>query len=236
MDIDPSRHAALEAYLCGFLTPARLAAIERVLAQRTRFVTVVLDDLGHAANANAVLRSCECMGVQDVHLIGARGRFRLVRGVSAGAAKWLTLRRYSEPGVDNTAVCLNGLREAGYRIVATALTPGAVPVEELPLDRPIALCLGNEDRGISDTTRRLAETTVRLAMSGFTQSFNVSVATALCLHGIVARLRRGEAAWQLSGADHENLRFDWVCKSVRHRRQLVERFLAESAPFSDRQS
>ncbi len=227
MDIEPSCRKAVEAYLCGFLTAGRLAAIERVLAQRTRFLTVVLEELCHAPNASAILRSCECLGIQDVHVISERNRFRLVRGASSGAAKWLTLRHYSAAGADNTAVCLTALREVGYRIVATSLQPGAVPVQELPMDRPVALCVGNEENGISDKLYGMAEARVFLPMCGFTQSFNVSVATALCLHSLTERLQQSDISWHLSNAARDELRFEWICKSLRHRRLLVERFLAE---------
>ena len=60
---------AMLAYLRGFISDRRRVRIEAVLAERTRWLTVVLEDIYQPHNASAVLRSCECFGVQDVHII-----------------------------------------------------------------------------------------------------------------------------------------------------------------------
>ena len=56
-------------YLAQYITLHKRAAIERVLSQRTRFFTVVLEDIFKPQNASAVLRTCDCFGIQDIHLI-----------------------------------------------------------------------------------------------------------------------------------------------------------------------
>lgn len=56
-------------YLGQFITEHKKSVMERVLAERTRFITVVLEDIFKPHNANTVLRTCDCFGVQDIHMI-----------------------------------------------------------------------------------------------------------------------------------------------------------------------
>ena len=107
------------AYLRDFVSERRRARIETVLAERTRWLTVALEDIYQPHNASAVLRSCECFGVQDVHIIENRNEYSLNPGVDMGASHWLTLRRYREEGADNTTPALDALKERGYRLYAT---------------------------------------------------------------------------------------------------------------------
>jgi len=59
----------LIAYLEGFVTEKRVGLIEKNLKERTRYVTLVLEDIFQPQNASAVIRSCDCFGVQDLHVI-----------------------------------------------------------------------------------------------------------------------------------------------------------------------
>jgi tRNA (guanosine-2'-O-)-methyltransferase len=68
----------LVAYLGQYITAHKKSAIERVLAQRTRFFTVVLEDIFKPHNASAVLRTCDCFGIQDIHLIEKKYFLKLV--------------------------------------------------------------------------------------------------------------------------------------------------------------
>jgi tRNA (guanosine-2'-O-)-methyltransferase len=66
------------------------------LNRRTRYITVVLENIYQPQNASAVLRSCECLGIQDVHVIENRNSFNVNPEVDIGASKWLTINRYSD--------------------------------------------------------------------------------------------------------------------------------------------
>ena len=102
---------------------------EHVLNMRTRYITVALEDIYQPHNASAVLRSCECFGIQDVHIIENNNEYRINPEVVMGASKWLNLIRYREKEF-NTMEAVRVLREKGYRIIATSPGTGAVPLEE----------------------------------------------------------------------------------------------------------
>ncbi len=167
------------ALLEPFLTPRRLRRIEEILDERTRTLTVVLEDVHDPHNAAAVLRSCDAFGVQDVHVVAgpvAGGSFRPSKRVSKGTARWLTLHWWPDP-----ASCVRALRARGLRVAVSDLQ-GGMPLDDLDLTRPTALVFGNEHAGVSDAMRDLADVRFFVPMHGFVQSLNISVAAAICLH------------------------------------------------------
>lgn len=220
-------------YLAEFMLEGRKERIEEVLAQRTRYLTVVLEDIYHAPNASAVIRSCECFGIQNLHVIENTKRYKPNTDVVRGAAKWIDLSRYRQEK-NNTATCLENLKKAGYKVVATSLKDEkAIKPEDLPLTDPVALVFGTEELGVSDVVYELADYNVKIPMYGFTDSFNISVATALCLQPLSAKLRltepssskvgrkNSQIAWQLSENEKNELRFQWYQKSVKNSQKLL---------------
>ncbi len=188
--------------------------VEAALGQRTRYLAVVAEDLYQPHNAAAVVRACECFGVQDLHVISNRNVFRIEDDQARLAAETLTIRHYNHEGADNTRICLESLKRQGYRIVATTLRGDSAPLGELPLDCKTALCFGAEEPGLSDQAHDLADLRVFLPMHGFTQSFNISVSAAICLDELTERLRREGRPWPLDGAARRELRAKWRAASA----------------------
>jgi tRNA (guanosine-2'-O-)-methyltransferase len=225
--MDRLLQTALIRHLCGLVSARRLRRIEGALAVRTRYATVVLEDIFQPQNASAVLRTCEAMGVQDVHVIELSNCFAVCKNVVQGADKWLTLRRYGEPPCDNTARCLGALRAGGYRLAAMTLRRGGIALEELEADRPTAFCFGAEEGGLSETAHGLADVLVRIPMHGFTQSFNISVAAALCLHDFTRKVRASGAPWRLGEQEAIDLKLEWLKKSLPGGEGIAARFLED---------
>lgn len=221
----------LIAHLETFLTPERKARMDIVLPQRTRYITLILENIYQPHNASAVVRSCECFGIQDVHIIENSYRFERTRGVSMGSDKWLTLNRYNELD-DNTPSCFEALKANGYHIAAMTLSPGARPLSELSLEQPVALAFGTEISGLSETAHTLADSFVYLPMRGFTQSFNISVSAALALSELRERLEISPYHWRLSAAEQNTLKLTWLCRSIRSSETIIEEWLAASTKTS----
>lgn len=205
---------ALMAFLEPMVSDRRMELIGAVLARRTRYLTIVLEDIFQPQNASAVLRSCDCFGVQDVHIIENRNRYQLNPKVELGAAKWLTLHRHNDKG-HNTADALQQLRKAGYRIVAASPGPGGCPIEKFDLSAgKAAIVLGTELSGLSDEALRLADETLCIPMVGFTESLNISVSAAVILHKLTTELRKSGIPWKLSMQEEKTLRLQWIRNSV----------------------
>lgn len=209
----------LATYLAGFVTENKREKIAAVLAERTRHLTVMLEDIYQPHNASACLRSCECLGVQDVHIVETRNEYRPNKEVSMGSSKWLTLHRYR-----TAASAIETVKNRGYRIVATTPNEGGYDLTTLPLERPVALLFGTEEEGLTQEALDAADETMRLPMYGFTQSYNISVTLAVSLSQLVARVRESEIDWHLSDEEQRELTLSFYRRIIKRHDLLEEKF------------
>lgn len=216
-------------YLSGFITPERWRLFEQVLENRTRYLTIVLEDIFQAQNASAVLRSCDCFGVQNVHVIENRNRFEIDREVAMGASKWLTIHKYNQSD-QNSLQAINNLKGQGYRIVATTPHEGDIKLEDFDLSKgKAAFIFGTELTGITDIVKQEADEFVKIPMYGFTESFNISVSAALCLHHLTHQLRfHSNVNWKLKEEEKQEIMLEWLRKTIKSSDSLEERFLKTS--------
>ena len=216
---------SLLPYLRTFITEERDARILEVLANRTRHFTVVLEDLYQTQNISAVMRTCECYGVQDVHIIEKENEFIIHDAISMGSNKWLTLHNYkNESG--NVARCADWLHANGYKLIATLPAENSVFVDDLPVDEKTAFFFGTELTGLSDEAVAVCDGAVKIPMYGFTESFNISNSVAILTSNMTERLRRSQVDWRLSPDEHDELYFEWLCKSIRNIDLILKRELA----------
>lgn len=227
-----SRNPDLRANFIKFLIPVvaehRYELFQTVLNSRTRYVTVVLEDLFQAQNASAVLRSCECFGVQDVHIIENTNRFEVNPEVDMSASKWLTLHKHCALP-NNTASAINALKLMGYRVVATTPHEGAHYIHEFDVTKgEFALLFGTELTGLSEEALNMADEFVKLPMYGFVQSYNISVSVALCLYELLNRVKATVPHWGLADDERADILLRWLLLSVKGWEMLERRFLAET--------
>lgn len=161
-------------------TTRRQERVRSVLERRQPDLTLILENVHDPHNVSAILRSCDAVGVLQVHAVYSiesppPGMF--ARQTSAGAAKWVDVVRH-----DSMTACVTELRGAGFQVLATALSQESRPLHDWDLTRSVALVIGNEMRGVSDEAMALADGLVEIPMVGMVQSLNVSVASAVCLY------------------------------------------------------
>jgi tRNA (guanosine-2'-O-)-methyltransferase len=216
-----SQNQVIYNYLSGFISENKQSKITEIIENRTRYITIVLEDIFQPHNASAVLRTCDCFGIQDVHIIENRNKYEVNPDVALGSSKWIDINKYT--GLENnTASCISYLKEQGYRIVATTPHKNDYTPENLPLDKKIALVFGTEMEGLSETGLKLADDFVKIPMYGFTESLNISVSAALLLRAIVERLHQSGIAWQLTDEEKLGIRLQWV-KKVLKKSDLIEK-------------
>jgi tRNA (guanosine-2'-O-)-methyltransferase len=218
--------AELIKYMEGFVSERRRERLQTVLKERMRHMTVVLEDVYQAHNASAVLRSCDCFGVQDVHFIENRNKFKISEEVSMGATQWLSITKYNSED-NNTANCLKHLKSQGYRIVATTPHKNDKTLRELDVSKPFALVFGTEIDGITETVFEMADEFVKIPMYGFTESFNISVCAALCMHELTERIRNEKIPYQLSETEKEEIYLEWLKASVSKSELILKEYLSK---------
>lgn len=196
------------------LLAPRKERIEKILSLRTRNVTVVLDRLEDQFNMAAVLRTCEGMGLQDVHVIrNPDAKFAPNSKVTQGCDKWLDLHVHRD-----FKSCAKLLKERGYRVLASAIQPGATSLFELRFDQKIAIVLGNERFGVSDEVLEHSDGTFWIPMRGFSQSMNISAAASACVTRAISwRLEHLGPEGDLSAEERATLTEQFSFLSVKQR-------------------
>lgn len=208
-----------------YITDHKREFLEKVLDVRTRHITMVLEEIHQSQNASAVIRTCECMGIQDVHIIENDVKYSVNRRVVKGSYKWVDIIKY--PKENGAVTCYHQLKKKGYRILVTDPSPDGISIHDVPVDEKIALVMGNELNGTSDYALSQADMKVRIPMYGFTESMNISVSAAICLNTLIPKLHQSEIPWQLSSAEKDEIRLRWLRKMIK-RPEIMEREFLKS--------
>ncbi len=210
-----------------YLTHRRRERISKVLGNRTRRITVLLEDIFDPLNANAVLRTADGLGIQDIHVAENRHKFEVHSKVSGHAAHWLTIHRYRENFVaikdfrvkpegvpQSTKKAYESLKAAGYSILATSPRGKSDSLRTLDITKKYAVALGSEHWGLSDWAMENADELIALPMLGFTESYNISVTAAMVLHFLAERLRSERTDWGLEEKEKDELWKTWTARKV----------------------
>ncbi|WP_435262717.1 TrmH family RNA methyltransferase [Tenacibaculum sp. nBUS_03] len=213
----------LLTYLEGYITEKRKSTFYKVLNDRTRHFTVVLEDIFQPHNASAVVRSCDIFGIQDVYAIENKFTNKVSRHVAKGSQKWLNINRYKEDG-NNTKICINDLRVKGYQIIGTTPHTDSCVLSDFDITKKSAFVFGAEKDGISDYIKEEADGFLKIPMFGFTESLNISVAAAITLQDITSRLRKSSIDWQLTHEEKRLLYFNWIKNTIKNPDKIIEHY------------
>lgn len=198
-------------YLAEFMLPERYATMRRVVADRTRYMTVCAENTFHPQNASALVRHCEAFGVQELHAIEFLCGFQANTHIVRGTDKWVDIQRYT-----STPEAIDHLKKQGYRIVAATphtndLTPESFDVAK----GPFCLVFGTEKQGISPEIMAVADEFVKIPMYGFVESLNVSACAAILIQGLIEKLHRSDIDWRLSPEEQSELLYSWMRESIK---------------------
>ena len=207
----------------SIISPSKQEMYERISKERTKHLTVVLENIYQEHNASAVLRTCDCFGIQELHAIEKNNQYKVQRDIALGAGRWVDLYNYNL-GESPTMDCINKLKQKGYKIVATTPHEKDVTIQELDLTQPIALVFGTERQGISQEILDSADEFVKIPMYGFTESFNISVSVALALNVLRDRLEKSDLDWKLNEQEQTLLKIKWCKKILRSGNEMETEF------------
>jgi len=192
------------------ISSQRAHIIEKTARERTNYLTVVFEDTFQPNNISAALRSCDSFGIRTVHVVEQNYHYALKETIAKGGGKWTDIKKYNTPSTNNTATCFETLKKNGYRILVTTPHEKDTFIDQIPLDKPIALVFGNEQMGISHYAQEHADGFVKIPMYGFAESLNLSASVAICLYDLTRRLRSSDINWRLSPEEIVDLQLDWI--------------------------
>jgi tRNA (guanosine-2'-O-)-methyltransferase len=169
MEYQPS--IALKEFMFQFISDDKVRRFNEIVNNRTRYFTIVLEDVFQAQNTNAVIRSCECFGIQDLHLIENKYDFEVVPDISKGSSQWINIQQYNQ-ALNNTKPCLRHLKNQGYTIIGTSPHQNEINLEDISIDNKTAFVLGSEKDGLSQEAKEICDGFMKIPMVGFTESLN----------------------------------------------------------------
>ena len=206
-------------FLENILTDNRKEKFLKVLKERTKHFTVVVEDVFQMHNASAVMRSCEVFGIQELNVIEERYGKRIDKEIAMGAQKWVDIKTF-----DSVVNCVDALKNQGYQIIATTPHENDCLMEDFDISKPSALFFGTERDGLSEEILAKADGFLKIPMVGFTESLNISVSAAIILQNLTNRLRQTNIHWQLTEAEILEKRMDWARKSIKDIKRIEARF------------
>lgn len=207
-------------YLKQFLTDERLSKIEHFSKESSDFVLPVMEDVYQFRNAAAIVRSVEACGFHHVVALEEENVFNPNLKVTKGAETWVKVEK-----MPNKLDSLKEIKNRGYRILAVSPEKNAVMLPDYEIKEPIALVFGTELEGVSDEILDFADETLAIPMFGFTKSFNVSVAAAICMYELKQKLMKSGINYKLSDERLLDLKIRWAKNSIKSSEQILERFL-----------
>ena len=204
------------------MTPERFARLTGVLDRRQPTLAVLMESVHKPHNYSAVLRSCEAVGVPEIHAISETGLVQTKPLTSASASKWVDVQIH-----DDLEEAWVALKSHGFRLLAAHQSERSVDFRSIDYTQPTAILLGAEKEGVTEEAVRRADTQIAIPMYGMIRSLNVSVAAAIILFE-AARQREQAGMYdtpQISPADRERLLFEWGYPT------LAEKFRLASLPY-----
>ena len=219
----------LISYFEQFITPERKKRIEDVLDKRTRYITVVLEDVYQSHNISAVLRSCDCFGINDIHIIENDHKFEYNKEIGVGSFNWLTLIRHNQKQ-NNTIDAIKKLKKKGYKIIASTPNINGYDLEDYDISNgPVAIFFGTELTGLTNEVVENCDSFIRIPLYGFTESLNISVSAAIILQKLYLKLVQSNIKWHLREKEKEEIKLTWLRNSIRKSEYLEEQFFMRNS-------
>lgn len=227
--MESSLKLELIEHLSQFLTEERLHLFQEKLKERSNRITLVLEDVFQSRNISAAMRSADCFGIQNIHIIENKNNFIKDKSVSLGAGKWINIKQYNTEE-NNTINCLKKLKKEGYQIIATSPHNSNISLEEIDIkNNKIAIILGTELTGLSEKALSFADKRMKINMYGFTESLNISVSAAICCQSISSKMRKEITGWEVTEEEKTDILLNWIRNSIKSGKQIEEKFLDDKS-------
>lgn len=204
------------------LTPERRQRFDEVWGHRNSCLRLVLENIYQSLNASAIVRTADALGIHHLHIVEDEHPWTINRKISKGALDWLQLE--NTKSVENT---LLSLKSKGFQIAVTDFTPDSISIYDYNPTSPVAVVMGTELTGISETARKMADVSLVIPMMGFTQSLNVSVAAGIVLSQLSPKTRALNDTFPYSEEQRLDAMLHWSKNAIYWSNTIVAQFMSE---------
>lgn len=213
-------------YLLEFVTDNKKTKLKEISDNRTNHLTIILEDIKENKDASAVIRSCECFGINVINVIESNKKYKINHDVSMGSFKWLTVNRFN-----TNKSCIEQLKRKNYKIVSTSPNQKYKSIYDLDLTQKTALFFGSEEDGLSEYILDKSDEIVTIPMSSYVESLNLSASAAITLYTLINKLRNSNINWKLSEEELLDLKLSWIRRILKshelleklfHKKELLE--------------
>lgn len=196
------------------MTPKRFKKIKATLIQRQPDLTVLTADVHKTHNISAVIRTCDAIGIFQMHAVSPNGEIRRHHMIAGGSRRWVDVKTHK-----NIDDAVQTLRNDGWLLAAAHPCANARDFREIDYTKKVAILLGSELDGLTLKTVQAADETIELPMEGMGASVNVSVAAAVILYEAQRQRRVAKMYTQsrLSRAAFETALFEWSYPEIAER-------------------
>lgn len=162
-------------------------SVEEFRAAEKLPLTVVLDNVRSQNNIGSVFRTSDAFRVERICLCGicSTPPHRDIHKTALGAEESVEWSYHEE-----TADCLQALKQQGYRIYAVEQVDDSMKLDALPerLGERVAVVFGNEVEGVQEELLPLCDGSIEIPQQGTKHSLNISCAAAIVLWELWQRL------------------------------------------------
>jgi tRNA (guanosine-2'-O-)-methyltransferase len=207
-------------YLQQFLTDERLQKINDFAPESSDFILPVIEDVFQFRNAAAIVRSVEACGFHKIVAMESENEFNPNLRVTKGAETWVEVEK-----LPHNLESINKIKNRGYKIVAVSPEKNATLLPDFQLTKPVALIFGTEKEGVTEEILDFADETLAIPMFGFTRSFNVSVAAAICVYELKQKILKSNIDYKLSEEKLWEMKVRWAVNSLQSGEQILAKYL-----------
>ncbi|MCH9643516.1 MAG: RNA methyltransferase [Gammaproteobacteria bacterium] len=166
-----------------YLTELRRQRIEQVISSRLESIQLAIESPSDINNALAAIRTCEALGISKIHIISQEGGAKAIKNITQGAFYWVDIQFYKDLDAFLLHAKQQPLNIAGGCVTATE------GIAAVPVERPLCILIGNEQRGLSSSAQQACDYRYRIPMYGMSESMNLSVSAAISLYDTSSRKR-----------------------------------------------
>ena len=148
---------------------------------------LLLDSIQDPHNLGAIFRTAECAGVDGIIVTTNQSSpiTETVEKISAGAVSYLKICK-----VNNLVHTIERLKKEGFWIVGSLLTSESKNYTDIDFNMPLAVIVGNEEKGIRKLVAENCDFLAKIPMQGKIDSLNVSVATGILLFEVMRQRQK----------------------------------------------